>query len=95
MKKIIYKIKNMFDKLKQLKQLKEIEKNLKQEVVTKEKNKISITINGRFEILEIKLNPEISLEEQEKILKDCLNKAMKEIQLIVAKKMASASGFGF
>ncbi len=85
----------MLDKLKQLKQLKEIENSLKQEIITKEINGVSITINGRFEILEIKLNPELPLEEQEKSLKECFNKAMKEIQLIAAKKMANFSNFKF
>ncbi len=85
----------MFDKLKQLKQLKEIENSLKQEIITKEINGLSVTINGKFEILEIKLNPEVSPKEQEKDLKDCLNKAIKEVQIIAAKKMASFSSFGF
>ena len=49
----------MFDKFKQLKQLKEFESSLKKQTVTKEKYGITVTLNLKMDILYIKLNPEL------------------------------------
>ena len=84
----------MFDKLKQLSQLKEIRNNLSQEKLTVEKNGIRVTFNGKMEIEELQLNPSLNAKEQEKILKDCLNEAIRKLQLVLAKKMSQMPGFG-
>jgi DNA-binding protein YbaB len=47
-----------------------------------------------MDILEIKLNPELETSEQEKKLKDCLNDAMNEAKLAMAKQAQSMGGFG-
>jgi DNA-binding protein YbaB len=85
----------MFDKFKQLKQLKDFESSLKKQTITKEKNGITITLNLKMDILDIKLNPELEISEQEKKLKDCLNDAMNEAKLSMAKQAQSMGGFGF
>lgn len=85
----------MFDKFKQLKQLKEFESSLKKQTVTKEKYGITITLNLKMDILDIKLNPELEIPEQEKKLKDCLNDAMNQAKLEMAKQAQSMGGFGF
>jgi len=41
-----------------------------------------------MEIEEIVLNQELPKEEQEKILKNCLNKGVKEIQLKIAQSIS-------
>jgi len=77
----------MFDKLKQLKQLKEMQSELAKERIEVEKNGVKAVLNGKMEIEEIILNPELSKEEQERIVRDCVNEAMKKIQTIAAQKM--------
>lgn len=83
----------MFDKLKQMKQLKDLQDSLKKEEVEYEKNGVKVTINGKMEILEIKLNSELDIQTQERVLKDCINEVMKKVQMVAAQKL-SQSGFG-
>lgn len=82
----------MFDKLKQIKKLKALQNSLGEEQVEIEKNGLRVVINGKMEVMDIILNPELKKEEQERILKDCINEAMKKLQMRVAQKM---SGLGF
>jgi len=85
----------MFDKLKQIKQLKELKDSLSQEKAEVEKKGTKVIVSGKMEIEEIQLNPDLSREEQEEVLKECINEAMKKIQMIIAKKMSQTPGFGF
>lgn len=82
----------MFEKLGQLKKLKDLQDSLSQEEVEVEKNGIKVVINGKMEIEKIQLNPELSKEEQEKVLCDCINEATKKIQMIAAQKMSQMTG---
>jgi len=84
----------MFDKLKQLKKLKELRDSLSQEKEEVEKEGIKVIINGKMEIENIQLNPDLDKEEQETILKECINEAIKKIQMVLASKMSQMSGFG-
>jgi len=83
----------MFDKLKQIKQLKELRDSLSQEREEIEKEGIKVIINGKMEIEDIQLNSDLSKEEQEKILKECINEAVKKIQMVLTSKMSQMSGF--
>jgi DNA-binding protein YbaB len=85
----------MFDKLKDLKKLKDLDSLLGNERVEKEKNGIKVIINGKAEIISISLNSELSKEDQEKYLKDCINDAARDAKMIMAKKAAEITGFGF
>lgn len=76
----------MFDKLKKLQELKKMQDEFKKERMTVEKRGVSVVINGNFEVEEIKLNPDISTDEQQEILKQCVNEARESIQ----KKLANA-----
>ncbi len=78
----------MFDKLKQINELRKIQSAAKEEKSTVEKNGVRVSINGNFEIEEVKLNPNLSSEDQEKILKEILNEAVKNIQRSLATKFA-------
>jgi len=84
----------MFDKLKQLKQLKDLQDSLSQEKAEVEKEGIRVVVNGKMEIEEVKLNPELSKEEQEKALIGCINEAMKKIKIMAAQKMSQMQGIG-
>lgn len=83
----------MFEKIKKLKQLKELQNSLAAEKIEIEKRGVKIIINGKMEVEQISLNSELSKEEQEKVLQKCINDAMKRIQVIVAQKMSQVSGF--
>ena len=84
----------MFDKLKDLKKLKDLEGSLGKEMIEKEKNGIKVVINGKSEIISISLNPELKKEEQEQYLKVCINEASNEAKMLMAKKAAQITGFG-
>lgn len=84
----------MFDKLKDLKKLKDLESALGNERIEKEKNGIKVIVNGKAEIMSISLNPDLDKEKQEQSLKDCINDANKEAKMIMAKRAASITGFG-
>ncbi|MDD5221486.1 MAG: YbaB/EbfC family nucleoid-associated protein [Candidatus Paceibacterota bacterium] len=78
----------MFDKLKQLAQLKEMESKMKEERIVVENNGVKIIINGKLEVEEIALNPQLGLEEQQRIIKDCFNEAVRKIQMSMAQKFS-------
>lgn len=85
----------MFEKLKQIKKLQEIQGALKNEKIDSERNGVKVFMNGKLEIEDVQLNPDLSLQEQEKAVKDCVNDAMKKAQMAVAKKMQSMGMGGF
>jgi DNA-binding protein YbaB len=78
----------MFDKLKQMKQLKEMQESIKNERVEAERHGVKIVINGRFEVESIELNPQLEKELQEKAVKECFNEAVRKAQMAVAQKFS-------
>lgn len=84
----------MFDNLKKLHELKKMQDGFKKEKLTYEDRGVSVTMNGGFEVEEIKLNPELNVQDQQDVLKHCLNKVREDIQKTLAQKMM-ASGIGF
>jgi len=84
----------MLDKFKQIKQLRDIQAELSKEMAESEKNGVKVVINGKMQVEEIKLNKELSQEEQEQIVKECVNDAMKKLQSIMASKMSGMTGIG-
>ena len=84
----------VFDQFKKMAELKKLQDNFKKEREVVERDGISVEINGNFEIENIKLNPELSIEKQQEVLKRCLNEARETIQKRLA-KMMMASGIGF
>ena len=77
----------MFNQLKQLQQLKKIKDVLKKERREVKKDGVRVVVNGKMEIEEIQLNSQMDIEKQGKIVKDCINEAMKQIQREAATKM--------
>ena len=84
----------MFEQLKQIKKLQEIQSALKSEKIENKKDGVTILMNGKLEVEDVELNPNLSIDDQEKAVKDCFNETMKRVQTIVAKKMQSMGGFG-
>ncbi|MFA5249079.1 MAG: YbaB/EbfC family nucleoid-associated protein [Candidatus Paceibacterota bacterium] len=83
----------MFEQLKQLKKLKEIQDQLKKERVEFEKQGVKVVINGKMEIEELYLNPDLGVDQQQKAVKECINDAMHKVQMNLAQKM-SQMGMG-
>lgn len=87
----------MFNKLKQLKDLrsqaKTMQNALSGEKIELEKNGIKISMNGNMEIVEMSINNDLSKEEIAKISKDLFNDAIKKTQRVMAKKMQEMGGF--
>jgi len=77
----------MFDKLKQINELRKMQSILKDEVIEYEKNGIKIVLNGKMELIEIKLNPEYDISTQERKLKEAFQGAMQKAQMQIAQKM--------
>lgn len=84
----------MFDNLKKIAELKKIQENLKKEEATVERNGVSATVNGNFEIKNIKLNPELNIEDQERAVLGAINEANKDMKEKMAKSLMG-SGLGF
>jgi DNA-binding protein YbaB len=84
----------MFDKFKQLKQMKELRDSLSKEKEEFEKRGVRVVVNGKMEVEEIHLNSELTKEEQEEVVRECINEAFKKIQTNAAKKMLQTPGFG-
>ncbi len=70
----------MFEKFKQLKQVKNLQDALEKEKVENSKEGIKVVLNGKMEVEELQLNSSLSKEEQERYLKDCLNEALKKLK---------------
>lgn len=89
----------MFNKLKQIQELrkkaKELQNSLSEEVVTSsaEKDKIKISMDGNQQVQEINIDGELlSLENKERLekgLKEAYNKGIKEVQMLMARKVQS------
>ncbi|MGC9031337.1 MAG: YbaB/EbfC family nucleoid-associated protein [Minisyncoccia bacterium] len=77
----------MFENLKKLGELKKIADIISKEKILITKNEIEILINGKFEIEEIKISENLTKQEIEKNLKDCINEAIKKMQLSLMNKM--------
>ncbi len=84
----------MFDKIKQLKKIKELQDSLKDEKAVAERNGMKVVANGKFEIEEIKTNSELNQEEMERILMELINEAMRKVQMAAAQKMSQMGGMG-
>jgi DNA-binding protein YbaB len=74
--------------LEKVKQLKAIQSLLSQLEVEEELEGVKIKINGKMEILEIKLNPELETEKQEKVIQKCFNQALQKMQRNLASQMS-------
>jgi DNA-binding protein YbaB len=78
----------MFDKINQLREMKRISDELSKESIETEKNGVKVVLNGKMMVETIQLNPELSIEEQESALVDCINDGMTKIQSNMASQMS-------
>jgi DNA-binding protein YbaB len=82
----------MFDKVKQMYELKKqadaLKKELEKEIVEVESGEIRVRMSAEQKIIEL----ELGSSPDSKVLKDVLNKAVEESQKVAAKKMQSMMG---
>ena len=83
----------MFENLKNLQKLKQMLEDFKNEKLTVEKRGVAVIMNGNFEVEEIKLNPELSLSDQQDALKEALNEVRENIQKMLAKSLMGSGMF--
>lgn len=79
----------MLDFLKDINKLRQMQSAVKQERAESEKNGVRVVINGGMEIEQVSLNPELSVEDQARAVKDAINDAYKKIQMTIAQKFYS------
>ncbi len=82
----------MFDKLKELKKLKDLHDAMSKEKVENEREGVKIVMNGKMEVESVTLNPSLEKERQERILKDLYNDTTKKLQMSMAQKMGGMKG---
>lgn len=89
--------KNMFNKLKHLKDLrnqaKTMQNVLAEEKISIERGGVKVTMNGNMEIISISINEDLAKDSLEGILTDCVNEAIKKTQKIMAQKIQEMGGF--
>jgi DNA-binding protein YbaB len=85
----------MLDKLRQIKELKKMQDEFSKERIEVEKQGIKVIINGKMDVEEISLNSALSQQDQEKIIKECINEAMNKMKYSLAQKMSQMPGMGF
>lgn len=83
----------MFEQLKRLGQLKNLQDQLGKERQEVEKEKTKVVMNGKMEIEEIRLNPELDKSSQEEVLKNSINELIKKTQMRLVQKI-SEKGIG-
>ncbi len=79
----------MWDQMKQAKQLYKLQNELKKEKVEIEEDGVVVVVNGKMEVDSVKLNPDLSIEDQQVAVKKAFNSAMQKVQTIAAQKMQS------
>ena len=76
----------MFDKLKQLKELKEMQSAAQQERFESEKRGVRVVVNGTLQIEEVAVPENISATEMADAVKAAVNDALRQAQMAMAKK---------
>jgi len=82
----------MFDKLKQLKQLRDLQNTIKKELHSGESNGVKITINGAFEMMSVEIANDLSKDEMAKAIKSAYQNAMGLAQSAAAKVLGGLMG---
>ena len=89
----------MFEKIQQMREMQKqaqiLKKQMEEEIINYEEDGIKIVMNGAQEIQSISFDDGFDFSDKEKVgeqLKSVLNKATKESQKVIAKKMRGMMG---
>ncbi len=80
----------MFDKLKKINELRNLQNNIKKERAEGTKNGVKVVLDGTFDLVELTLNPALDVKTQENMVKECFADAKNKIQTIIAKNFAGS-----
>lgn len=70
-----------------------MQNNLAKERVETEEDGVRVVMNGKMEIEEVSITRELRKEETERAVKNSINKCLKEVQMVAARKMQEMGGF--
>lgn len=77
----------MFDKFKQVKQMRDLQQQMKKETYEAERDGVRIVVDGTFNVQEVHLNPDKSATDQEHAVQECFNDAIKKAQYGAAQRL--------
>ncbi len=77
----------MFNKFKQAAKIKELKNSLSQEKEEYQKEGVRVVVTGEMLVESIEIDPELSAENVEKLIKESVNEALKRVQKKAAKKL--------
>ncbi len=78
----------MFDKLKQIKQMRDLQKQAQAEIIEAESNGVKIAIDGTLNLKDIKLNPDLNIEDQERAIMTAFRDGVSKVKSAMAQKFA-------
>ncbi len=88
----------MFEKLKQIKDLRSQAKTMQNalagESVTAEKGGVKITMDGNMDVKSVVIADGMTKAQIEVATRDAINETVKQIQKVIAQKMQSMGGLG-
>ena len=67
--------------------MKELKEALEKERREVKKEGVRVVVNGKMEIEELSLNPQLEPAKQQDLVKACINRALKEVQQEAVRKM--------
>ncbi|PIR41454.1 MAG: hypothetical protein COV31_01100 [Candidatus Yanofskybacteria bacterium CG10_big_fil_rev_8_21_14_0_10_46_23] len=79
----------MLDKLKQLKQIRDLQKEIGKESIEIQRQGIKVTIGGDMKVLDLSLNPQLSNTDNGRIAQDLINEGLDKIQRKIAGLMGN------
>ena len=82
----------MFDKLKQLNELRKMKNAIAGEMAETERNGVRVKINGSFTLEDISISPESMNSDLAKNIKYCFNDAISKMQTNIAQKFSGMMG---
>jgi len=82
----------MLDKLKQIRELRNVQKAAESAVFEGESNGVRVVLNGTLMIQEVHLNEQLSQTEQEQAIVQAINNGMRKAQMEMAQKMQGMLG---
>lgn len=82
----------MFDKLKQLNELRKMKNAISGESAETERNGVRVKINGSFTVEDISISSEAMNDDLAKNIKYCFNDAISKMQTNIAQKFSGMMG---
>lgn len=82
----------MKDMFKLQREAKRVKKELKNVHVEAEAQGVKVVVNGEMEIVEVIVEPSVSIDRVADLFKDASNRAFKKAQLVAAERMQGVMG---